>query len=57
MDQYATLIDEQSDMLAGVCAQLGTDKQEPTSTLRMEVCLELLAHLTRSRISMKGLAH
>ena len=47
MDPYATLVDEQQDLLAGVREQLGMDRGGAHSDLEFEVCFELLAHLTR----------
>lgn len=47
MDRYATLVEEQQDLLAGVHEQLGMDSGGAHSDLEFEVCLELLAHVTR----------
>jgi len=47
MDRYATIVEEQQDLLAGVREQLGMDSGGAHSDLRFEVCLELLAHVTR----------
>ncbi len=47
MDPYATLVDEQQDLLAGVREQLGLNSGGAHSDIEFEVCLEMLAHLTR----------